>query len=84
MLERVIQAHLDHFCPGGAGVPLTGSGPIGLGPDSDDPAGGPAGLDTNAVRAAGQHCGRCGQSITARQDTRRRIGGTWVHEACPS
>ncbi len=41
MLERVIQAHLDHFCPGGAGVPLTGSGPIGLGPDSDDPAGRP-------------------------------------------
>jgi hypothetical protein len=84
MLERVIQAHLDHFCPGGAGVPLTDSGPIGLGPDSDDPAGGPADLDTNAARAAGQPCGRCGQSITARQDTRRRIGGTWVHEACPS
>jgi hypothetical protein len=87
MLERVIQAHLDHFCPGGAGVPLTGSGPIGLGPSGpadDDPASDPAGLDANVVRAAGQHCGRCGQPITARQDTRRRIGGTWVHEACPS
>ena len=84
MLERVIQAHLDHFCPGGAGVPLTGSGPIGLGPDSDDPASGPADLDTNAARASGQRCGRCGQPITARQDTRRRVGGTWVHEACPS
>jgi hypothetical protein len=84
MLERVIQAHLDHFCPGGAGVPLTDSGPIGLGPDGDDPAGGPADLDANAARAAGQQCGRCGQPITARQDTRRRIGGTWVHEACPS
>ena len=81
MLERVIQAHLDHFCPGGAGVPLTDSGPIALGPVGDDPA---ADLDTNVARAAGQHCGRCGQPITARQDTRRRIGGTWVHEACPS
>jgi hypothetical protein len=84
MLERVIQAHLDHFCPGGAGVPLTGSGTIGLGPDGDDPAADPADLDANVARAAGQHCGRCGQPITARQDTRRRVGGTWVHEACPS
>jgi hypothetical protein len=84
MLERVIQAHLDHFCPGGAGVPLTGSGPIGLGPDGDDPAADPTDLGTNVARAAGQRCGRCGQAITARQDTRRRIGGTWVHEACPS
>ena len=86
MLERVIQAHLDHFCPGGAGVPLTGSGPIGLGPQgpADDPVTSPADLDANAARAAGQRCGRCGQLITARQDTRRRIGGTWVHEACPS
>jgi hypothetical protein len=84
MLERVIQAHLDHFCPGGAGVPLTGSGTIGLGPDSDDPAADPADLDANVARAAGQRCGRCGQHITARQDTRRRVGGTWVPEACPS
>ena len=84
MLDRVVQAHLDHFCPGGAGVPLTDSGPIGLGPDADDPAADPNDLDTNAARAAGQRCGRCGQQITARQDTRRRIGGSWVHEACPS
>jgi hypothetical protein len=83
MLERVIQAHLDHFCPGGIGVPVTDSGPIGLGPAGDDPAG-QDGTDGNAARAAGQRCGRCGQQITARQDTRRRIGGTWVHEACPS
>jgi hypothetical protein len=82
MLERVIQAHLDHFCPGGAGVPLTGSGTIGLGPAEDDPAG-RNGDDSNAARAAGQRCGRCGQPITARQDTRRRLGGAWVHEGCP-
>ena len=81
-LERVIQAHLDHFCPGGAGVPLTGSGPIGLGPASDDPAA-RDGDDGNAARPAGQSCGRCGQPITARQDTRRRIDGSWVHETCP-
>ena len=29
--QRVRQAHLEHFCPGGAGFPVTGSGPIGLG-----------------------------------------------------
>ncbi|MGD0241783.1 MAG: hypothetical protein ABSB59_15845 [Streptosporangiaceae bacterium] len=81
--ERVVQAHLDHFCPGGAGVPLTDSGPIGLGPSGDDP-GGRDDDDGNAARAAGQRCGRCGQPVTARQDARRRIGGTWVHEACPS
>ena len=77
--ERVRQVHLDHHCPGGAGVPVTGSGPIGLVlPDAI-----PAGWDSNAAHAAGQCCGRCGQPMTARQDVRRRAGGSWVHEACP-
>ena len=78
--ERVVQAHLDHFCPGGAGVPVTDSGPIGLGP-VDDPL---DGWDDNAARAAGQRCGRCGRPITLRQDARRRVSGTWVHEVCPN
>ena len=80
IVERVIQAHLDHFCPGGVGVPVTGSGPIGL----DPPDEAPADWDGNAARAAaGQRCDRCGQPITPRQDARRRVRGTWIHEACP-
>jgi hypothetical protein len=78
--ERVVQAHLDHFCPGGAGVPVTGSGPIGLAP-VDDPL---DGWDDNAARGAGQRCDRCERPITPRHYARRRTDGTWVHEACPN
>lgn len=81
--ERVRQVHLDHFCPGGAGLPVTGSGPIGLGPPdqaSSDPAS--TGWADNSAQAGG-HCGRCGQPIADGQDVRRRLRGTWVHEACP-
>jgi carboxymethylenebutenolidase len=77
---RVRQAHLDHFCPGGVGVPVTDSGPIGLEPPPPDPAA----MDGNAARAPGQHCSRCGQAISARQDVRRHVSGGWVHEACPA
>ena len=77
---RVRQAHLEHFCPGGAGLPVTGSGPIGLSWVGADPAE----WDANAARAAGQRCGRCGQPVTRRQDARKRASGTWVHEACPN
>jgi hypothetical protein len=77
--ERVRQVHLDHYCPGGAGLPVTGSGPIGLVvPDAD-----PAGSDSNSAHAAGLRCGRCDQPMTPRQDVRRRADGSWVHEACP-
>lgn len=78
--ERVRQVHLEHFCPGGAGLPVTGSGPIGLSWVATDPAG----WEANAARAAGQRCGRCGQPVMPRQDARKRACGTWVHEACPS
>jgi hypothetical protein len=78
--ERVREAHLEHFCPGGAGLPVTTSRPVGLGPA--DAA--PAGLDGNTARPAGQRCGRCRQPITSGQDARRRVGGTWVHETCPA
>ena len=77
--ERVTQAHLDHFCPGGAGLPVTDSGPIGLGPVADLPAG----YEDNGARRATQRCARCGNSITPVQDARRRVTGTWVHETCP-
>jgi len=76
--ERVRQVHLDHHCPGGAGVPVAGSGPIGL----STPSPAADGWDDNSARAAGL-CGRCGQPIMSRQDVRRRPGGAWVHEACP-
>jgi hypothetical protein len=78
--ERVRAAHLAHFCPGGIGLPVTSSRPVGLGPL--DAA--PPGLDANAARAGGQPCGRCGQPIAPGQDARRRISGTWVHENCPA
>ena len=80
MGERVRQAHLEHFCPGGAGLPVTGSGPIGLSWVAADPAD----WEANAARAAGQRCGRCGQPVTQRQDARKTASGTWVHEACPN
>jgi hypothetical protein len=78
--ERVTQAHLDHFCPGGIGLPVTDSGPIGLGSASDPLAG----SEANAAHPAAQRCARCGQPITPAQDARRRITGRWVHETCPS
>ena len=78
---RVVQAHLDHFCPGGAGVPVTDSGPIGLEPPR---RAGAAGTQDHAARAPGQPCGRCGQPISARHDARRRVGGDWIHETCPA
>jgi hypothetical protein len=75
---RVTSVHLEHFCPGGAGVPVTGSGPIGLGAPNRFPAGAAG----NSARASGQRCGRCAQLILAGQDARRRVGGSWVHEFC--
>ena len=78
--ERVRQAHLDHYCPGGVGVPLKDSRPIGLG-TYEDAAAEPAG---HAARAPGERCGRCEGAITPGQDVRRRVGGSWVHENCPA
>ena len=78
--ERVREAHLSHFCPGGAGFPVTDSRPIGL-----DPGQAPErALNGTPAGAAGNDCGRCGQPITAGQDARRQASGTWVHESCPA
>jgi len=79
--ERVREAHLSHFCPGGAGFPVTDSGPIGMGPGQAAPA---QALNGPAARAAGSPCGRCGQPIAPGQDARRRASGAWVHENCPA
>ena len=78
--EKVRDAHLEHFCPGGLGLAVTTSRqawPV-------QPGDAPAGLDGNAARAAGQRCGRCGQPTAPGQDVRRRVSGTWVHESCPA
>ena len=79
--ERVREAHLSHFCPGGAGFPVTTSRPIGL--DLEDAAP-PPDLDGTLTGAAGHECDRCGQPIQEGQDIRRRISGAWVHETCPA
>jgi len=78
--EKVRDAHLEHFCPGGLGLAVTTSRLVWPG----RPADAPAGLDGNAARAAGQRCGRCGQPMAPGQDVRRRVSGTWVHESCPA
>ena len=79
--ERVREAHLSHFCPGGAGFPVTTSRPIGLDVEEAVPL--PARGGTLAG-AAGRECGRCGRPIEAGQDARRRVSGAWVHENCPA
>src|SRR4029077_19150558 len=47
--EKVRDAHLEHFCPGGLGLAVTTSRPAWPG----RPADAPAGLDGNAARGAG-------------------------------
>jgi hypothetical protein len=77
--ERVVQAHLRHFCPGGLGFPVTGSLPTWLGLAGRAPVG----WEDNSARAAGLRCDRCGRPITPAQDVRRRADGAWVHDLCP-
>jgi hypothetical protein len=79
--ERVREAHLSHFCPGGASFPVTDSRPIGLDPGQAAPD---RALNGTSARAAGSTCGRCGQPIAAGQDARRQASGPWVHENCPA
>jgi hypothetical protein len=78
--ERVREAHLEHFCPGGFGLPVTTSRPVGLSVENAFPAV----LGGSVARAAGERCGRCGRLIASGQDARRRVSGIWVHESCPA
>ena len=78
--EKVRDAHLEHFCPGGLGLAVTTSRPAW--PGGRDAA--PAGLDGNAARAAGQRCGRGCMRMAPGQDVRRRVSGAGVHESCPA
>jgi hypothetical protein len=82
--QRVREAHLSHFCPGGAGFPVKSPTSAGLdleqAPFLRQP--GPA-ADDHAARATGETCGRCGRVIEPGPAVRRRSGGLWVHESCP-
>jgi hypothetical protein len=77
---RVRAVHLDHFCSGGLGLPVTNLSPAGLSeqypallvPDSTGPC------------PAGEPCERCALPIAPGQDARRRVSGAWVHENCPA
>jgi len=78
--EKVREAHLEHYCPGGLGFPAGTAHPAWPGPASAAAVG----LGGNEARAAGRHCGRCGRPLAPGQDVRRRASGTWVHENCPA
>jgi hypothetical protein len=79
--EMVREAHLSHFCPGGSGVPVTSSRPIGLDEEQAVPE---RQTQDNAAHASGRPCGRCAAPITPGQDARRHVSGSWVHENCPA
>lgn len=81
--DRVRDAHLSHYCPGGLGVPVTSSGPVGLPDGAVTDVGSEPEADTNRLRADGETCGRCGKLLTPGQDVRRRLDGQLVHETCP-
>jgi hypothetical protein len=82
--ERVREAHLRHFCPGGAGFPVTSPTSAGVDLEQAPFVRQPhVALDDHMARASGEPCGRCEQAIEARQAVRRRAGGLWVHENCP-
>jgi hypothetical protein len=78
--EKVREAHLEHFCPGGLGFPA-GTARAAWPGQMDGAA---LGLDGTAARPVGQRCGRCGLPVAPGQDVRRRVSGTWVHENCPA
>jgi hypothetical protein len=65
------------------GVPVTSSGPVGLGDELVDGVGRGGETDANRLRANGETCGRCGRLLSPRQDIRRRPSGDLVHESCP-
>ena len=80
--DKVTAAHVDHFCPGASGFPVTSPHTVGLGLE-DAFVREPATLASQARAGTGQRCGRCHQLLSAGQQVRRRASGTWVHESCP-
>ena len=41
------------------------------------------GMEDNELHVQDQVCQRCGSPITAMQEARRHLDGSWVHEICP-
>jgi hypothetical protein len=79
--DRVREAHLSHYCPGGMGLPTSASDANGLPSgeaDTDDLA-----EEDNQLQAAGETCERCGMLVRPGQDVRRRLTGALVHGTCP-
>jgi len=80
--DKVTAAHVDHFCPGAAGFPVTSPHTVGL--DLEDAfVGGPPALTSHPQAGTGQRCDRCHRLLAAGQQVRRRASGAWVHESCP-
>jgi hypothetical protein len=79
--DGVREAHLSHFCPGGMGVPVSASGPVGLAGAADEQA---YDASDSMLRADAGECGRCGEPVRAGQDARRRLSGELVHATCPA
>src|SRR5271166_1712160 len=63
--DGVREAHLSHFCPGGLGVAVTSSGPVGMPARPAHEAGGDQEAEGNRLLAAGDPCGRCGRPLLA-------------------
>jgi hypothetical protein len=82
--EKVRAAHVNQFCPGGLGFPVTSPSSVGLDLEHADFIR-QLWLTTgdHAAHAAGERCVRCGKLIEADHDVRRRLCGDWVHETCP-
>jgi hypothetical protein len=58
-------------------------GDQGVGPASDVASHDRGAVDDHWSRAVGQACGKCEAELTAVDYVRRRLDGSWVHEACP-
>ena len=81
---RVRAAHLNHYCPGGLGFPVTSPNSVGL--DLEDAhfiRQSWLTVDDHAARVTDMLCVRCRQPMEASHDVRRRAAGDWVHESCP-
>jgi hypothetical protein len=81
--DRVREVHLSHYCPGGMGLPVGASGPVGLDDRPRDGTASAADADDHRLSADGSPCGRCGRPLAAGQDVRRLLSGQTVHATCP-
>jgi hypothetical protein len=82
--ERVRAAHVDHFCPGGAGFLVASPNAAGVDlEDADFVRRSWVQCEDHQAHAVGEICGRCHLALELADDARRRADGIWVHETCP-